>query len=208
MSLASRERAELCDLFAVVGPDAPTLCAGWTTRDLAAHLLVRERRPWASVGVIAAPLARLTESAMRDYAKRPWPELVALVRHGPPIWSLYALPKMDDLLNGLEYFVHHEDVRRGAPGWEPRPPDRRRDAALWYGLVRASRWLLRNTSVGVVLELPDGTRHVARSGEPAVTVVGEPAELVLYVFGRDAVRVDLRGAATDVAALAEGGRGV
>jgi uncharacterized protein (TIGR03085 family) len=208
VSLASRERAELCHLFADVGPDAPTLCAGWTTRDLAAHLLVRERRPLAALGVIAAPMARLTESAMRDYARRPWPELVALVRHGPPIWSLYALPKMDDLLNGLEYFVHHEDVRRGAPGWEPRPPDRRRDTALWHGLVRASRWLLRASPVGVVLQQPDGTRHVARPGESSVTVVGEPAELVLYTFGRDAVRVDLDGAPSDVAALAEGPRGV
>ena len=69
--------------------------------------------------MIVAPLAGLNESAMCRYAARPWPELVALVRHGPPIWSLYGLPKMDDLLNGLEYFVHHEDVRRGAPGWEP-----------------------------------------------------------------------------------------
>ncbi len=208
MSLATRERAELCDLLAEVGPDAPTLCEGWRSRDLAAHLLVRERRPWASIGLIAAPLAGVTEAAMRKYAARPWPELVGLVRHGPPIWSPYGLPKMDDLLNGLEYFVHHEDVRRGVPGWEPRPPDRRRDAALWHGLVRASRWLLRNSPVGVVLQLPDGTRHTARAGEPAVTVVGEPAELVLYAFGRDAVRVDLRGEESDVAALAEGSRGV
>jgi uncharacterized protein (TIGR03083 family) len=43
-TLARAERAALCDLFDEVGPDAPTLCAGWTTRDLAAHLVIRERR--------------------------------------------------------------------------------------------------------------------------------------------------------------------
>ena len=74
--------------------------------------------------------------------------------------------------------------------------------------MRASRWLFRSSPVGVVLQLPDGTRHTVRPGEPAVTVVGEPAELVLYAFGRDAVRVELRGAESDVAALAEASRGV
>jgi hypothetical protein len=34
-----RERQTLCDLLADLGPDAPTLCEGWTTLDLAAHLL-------------------------------------------------------------------------------------------------------------------------------------------------------------------------
>src|SRR5882762_622635 len=36
------ERRELCDLFLELGPDAPTLCEGWTTLDLAAHLVLRE----------------------------------------------------------------------------------------------------------------------------------------------------------------------
>lgn len=36
----------------VAGPDAPTLGAGWKTRDLAAHLVVRESRPDAAAGVI------------------------------------------------------------------------------------------------------------------------------------------------------------
>jgi uncharacterized protein (TIGR03083 family) len=40
---AKRERVLFADLLARVGPDEPTLCAGWTTRDLAAHIVVRER---------------------------------------------------------------------------------------------------------------------------------------------------------------------
>lgn len=208
MSLASRERAELCDLFDEKGPDVPTLCAGWATRDLAAHLLVRERRPWAAVGVVVTPLAGMTDAAMRGYARRPWAELVDLVRHGPPLWSPYGLPRMDDLLNGLEYFVHHEDVRRGSPGWAPRPPDQRRDAALWNGLVRSSRLMFRHVPVGVVLRRPDGVQHVAKTGARSVTVTGEPAELVLYAFGRDAVQVELAGDPSDITALADASRGV
>jgi len=37
------ERAQLCDLFDELGPQAPTLLAPWTTHDLAAHLVLRER---------------------------------------------------------------------------------------------------------------------------------------------------------------------
>ena len=43
-AFASIERAALVDLMAELGPDAPTLCTGWTTRDLAAHLVVRLSR--------------------------------------------------------------------------------------------------------------------------------------------------------------------
>jgi hypothetical protein len=35
------ERAQLSDLFDELGPQAPTLLTPWTTRDLAAHLVLR-----------------------------------------------------------------------------------------------------------------------------------------------------------------------
>ena len=42
-----RERLQLCDLLQELAPDAPTLCAGWTTSDMAAHLVLREHfRRW------------------------------------------------------------------------------------------------------------------------------------------------------------------
>ena len=50
MTAASRERAALVTTMRAVGPDAPTLCGDWTTRDLAAHLVLRERRPDAAPG--------------------------------------------------------------------------------------------------------------------------------------------------------------
>ena len=43
--LAELERAALCDTLEAVGPDVPTLCDPWTTAELAAHLVIRDRRP-------------------------------------------------------------------------------------------------------------------------------------------------------------------
>ncbi len=55
MSYSREERRALCALLDETGPDAPTLCEGWTTGDLAAHLVLRERRPDAAAGVAGRP---------------------------------------------------------------------------------------------------------------------------------------------------------
>jgi uncharacterized protein (TIGR03085 family) len=208
MTLATAERAAICDTFDAVGPDRPTLCAGWTTADLLAHLLVRERQPAAAVGIVVAPLASVTEHAMRGYNSTPWADRVNLLRGGPPLWSPFRVPAFDRLGNGAELFVHHEDVRRGEPGWEPRPPDSARDGELWSALARMGRMLYKSSPVGVTLVRPSGERIVAKAGERSVTITGEPAELVLHGFGRDAVRVEVDGDPTDVTALGSASRGV
>lgn len=207
MSLASAERAELCDLLREVGPDAPTLCTGWTTRDLTTHLLARERKPWAAPGIVVPQLEAITRRAMRGYADQPWPRLVEKLRGGPPPWSIYNVPKLDRMFNGNELFVHHEDVRRGGPGWQPRPPHAKRDDAVWRSLCASGRVLYRHSPVGVVLRRTDGEEHVARRGERTVTIVGEPAELMLHGYGREAIQVELRGDPADVAMLASTSRG-
>ncbi len=208
MSLATAERAAICDTFDAVGPDRPTLCAGWTTADLLAHLLVRERQPAAAAGIVVGPLAAVTEHAMRGYATTPWADRVELLRSGPPLWSPFRIPAFDRIGNGGELFVHHEDVRRGEPGWTPRPADPERDAALWSVLGRMAKMLYRSSPVGVVLARPSGDRIVAKQAERSVTITGEPGELVLHGFGRDAVRVGIDGDPADVTALGSVSRGV
>jgi uncharacterized protein (TIGR03085 family) len=212
VSLAGAERAALIDLLEGLGPDAPTLCEGWRTRELAAHLLVRERRPDAAPGILIKPLAGITDRAMRHYAGKPWPEVLALLRDGPPRWSPYSIGAVSDRANVGEFFVHHEDIRRGSPGWRPREAQAHRDAVLWK-LVRgiSGRLLYRNSPVGVVLRRPDGAEHTARAagtGKGTVVIVGEPGELVLHAYGRDAVRVQLEGDPGDVEALAACRRGI
>jgi uncharacterized protein (TIGR03085 family) len=208
MSVASAERAALTDLMERLGPDAPTLCAGWQTRDLAAHLLVRERRPHAAPGILLKPLAGLTNRAMRGYAAKPWPEVLRLLRDGPPRWSPFAIPAVNDRVNVVEFFVHHEDVRRGGPDWQPREPDAHRDAVLWKLLGTVGRLYYRRSPVGVVLRRPDGTEHAVRTGPRPVVVIGPPGELLLHSFGRSAVRLEFEGDPADVAALQASPRGI
>lgn len=208
MSVASDERGALIELMDEVGAEAPTLCEGWLVRDLAAHLVVRERRPDAAPGILIPPLASLTERAMREYTDRPWPQLLDLLREGPPRWSPLSVDAIADRVNLVEFFVHHEDVRRGSPGWEPRPPDARRDEALWRTLGMVGRVLFRRSPVGVMLRRPDGEQRLARTGPRPVVVAGAPGELVLYAYGRAAVRVDLQGERAAVQAFQRSPRGL
>lgn len=201
-TLAVSERHELCGVMDRLGPGAPTLCAGWTTRDLAAHLVLRERRVDALPGIRLARLASYTARVQAGLAQLPWQELLHLVRSGPPWWSPFGLPVLGDRLNTLELFVHHEDVRRAQPGWEPRPPDGRRARRLWALLGVAARLLYRNSPVGVVLRTPEGlARSVGSPGQRRVTLIGPPEELVLHACGRDRVVLDIDGDQTDVAGL-------
>ena len=210
MSYATDERRALCALLDKTGPDAPTLCEGWTTGDMAAHLVLRERRPDAAAGVAGGPLAGYTARVQQRLRDRiPFPDLVRMIRSGPPRLSVMALPGVDERANSVEYFVHHEDVRRGAPGWEPREISRGEADMLWHRL-RLARFMLRKAPVGVELardDIEDGDgpayRITARNATPAVTVVGSPAELTLWVMGRrTAARVRMDGTEAAVSKLA------
>lgn len=213
MSYAREERAALSDLLTEAGPDAPTLCEGWRTTDLAAHLVLRERRPDAAAGVLGGPLAGYTRRVQRALtARTPYPQLVARFRAGPPAASPFSIPGVDDRANAVEFFVHHEDVRRARSGWAPREISAGFAEELWRRL-RLARFLLRKAPVGVELvrddlgDAPDGgrVRITARARTPVVTVTGGPAELVLWAYGRStAALVRFDGAEPAVRALAEG----
>jgi uncharacterized protein (TIGR03085 family) len=201
MTLAGDERVAICDELERVGPDRPTLCEGWNSRDLLAHLLVREREPWVAPGMVIPALSPVVDRAMAAFATTPWPEMVGLLRAGPPAWSPFRIGKFDEFGNGAELFVHHEDVRRGEPGWAPRPADPARDAQLWAALIRSGGMLYRRTPVGVVLRRPSGGQYVIKTGPGLVILVGEPGELLLHAFGRSEVQVELEGDPGDIAAL-------
>jgi uncharacterized protein (TIGR03085 family) len=191
---STTEREALCDLFTEVGPGAPTLCAGWLTRDLAAHLIVRERRPDAAAGIRISALSGRTERAQAAMAAKPWAQLVDLVRSGPPLWNPTRISMLNELANVHEFFVHHEDVRRARDGWVPRELPAEQEQAYWRSLKSLGRLLFRPAPVGVVLMRPDGESVVPHRREPAVTLTGRPSELVLYAFGRtEHAQVELSG---------------
>lgn len=196
---AQHERQALCDLFVEVGPAAPTLCEGWATADLAAHLVLRERRPDAAAGIVVPVLAGRTERVQRKIRDATdWPDLVRLVRSGPPA----LLRPLDEVMNTVEYFIHHEDVRRGGGAAAARTLEPGLEEALWGRLGSMSRLLLRRAPAGLVLDAPGYGRRVARRGSPEVTVHGAPGELLLWASGRkSAADVTLDGPAEAVAAV-------
>lgn len=192
--LSHRERQALCDLLLEVGPDAPTLCEGWDAADLAAHLVLRERRPDAAVGILVRPLAGYEEKVRHGLREQPFPQLVRTLRAGPPVWSPFGLPGVEPRVNGSEFFVHHEDVRRARPGFQPRELAASDEATLWTVLRRMGRLLFRHATVGVVLRRPDAASLRVRAGAPEVTLVGAASELLLYAFGRgEQARVQIEG---------------
>jgi len=189
---ARDERAALCDLLTALGPDQPTLCDGWTTRNLAAHLIVRERRPDAAAGIVVRPLAGHTRRVQQRVAQRPFAELVTELRR-PPGWSPTALAPVDRAVNSLELFIHHEDIRRAQPDWQPRPLPPELAAALWSRVRPYAKLRLRRFPATVVVEAA-GHGEVQTGREQRVRVSGDPGELAVFLTGRQrAARVDLTG---------------
>jgi uncharacterized protein (TIGR03085 family) len=207
MTAARRERSALVDTLRKVGPDAPTLCVGWKTRDLAAHLVVRERRLDATPGISIPFLAGYTAKVQDQMARSTrWDDLLEMVASGPPIYSPFRL--LDPVANLGEMFIHHEDVRRAVDGWQPRALDDSITAALSRQLGLLSRLALGKQPAQLTLQTTDG-RRIARVGRgDPVTVTGEPQELVLFVAGRDAARVEFDGDPQAVAAVRGSHRGL
>jgi uncharacterized protein (TIGR03085 family) len=186
------ERAALCDTFDAVGPDAPTLNEGWNTSDLAAHLLVRETRPDAAIGILLpGPFARHTQRTMEHVQQRGYGAMVAALRTGPPL--LFRKGPMA-APNVVENWVHHEDVLR-ARGDGPRPASAEVDDVLWHSLALSSRLAARRLKgVGLEVRTTDDRRRVVADRDPKVTITGAPGELVLYLSGRkEAAAVELDG---------------
>jgi uncharacterized protein (TIGR03085 family) len=169
LPLARRDRLALCDLFDELGPDAPTLNEGWTTADLAAHLVARDRRPDSVPGLVVPVLAGWSEHVRQGILRRPYTDVVENLRSGPPKWSPLRRPGVDRVGNTHEFFVHYEDVRRCRDGWEPRQLDAEANADIWRVLRWLGRRAFRPSPVGVVLEWGDQSFRAHR-GTPGVTV--------------------------------------
>ncbi|MGB7818074.1 MAG: TIGR03085 family metal-binding protein [Ornithinibacter sp.] len=203
LPVARLEREALCDTFLALGPDAPTLCDPWLTRDLAAHLVVRERRPDLAAGLLIPALAPRLERGQAQVAQGDWHELVDEVRSGPPIWSPTRISKIDALFNTVEMVIHHEDALRGDGAVGPRREVHERTARAVLSSLRSSAKLMfRRSDVGVRLVAPGAEPITAGPAGRVVTVSGAPIELLLVGSGRLRVaEVELEGAPEDIEAL-------
>ena len=196
-SFAARERRELADLLTELGPAAPTLCAGWDTAHLAAHLVVRERRPDALVGLGAeaagggGPLASWThrlEDQLRE--STPYAEVVDRLRGGPPAWSpmrgrscpTASTPPSSRSTTRTCAGPSRAGSRAGCRGGV--------QDALWTAAGLFARRAAAGRRGGLVLRRSDVAGEEKRFGAAGTTVEGEPMELLLWAAGRrDVARV-------------------
>jgi uncharacterized protein (TIGR03085 family) len=183
-SFSQRERAALADALMAAGPDAPTLCEGWATRDLAAHLVVRESRPDAMAGAALPFLAGHLRSTMDAALADGYAHVVRRFRDGPPRLSPFALPGLDERANTVEHFVHHEDVRRAQDGWAPRELSVQDSETLWRATTAMAKLAARGKPGGLVLVTTAGPRAKVKNGEPVQVMTGPPGELLMWLLGR------------------------
>lgn len=194
LTVAQLERAGLADAMSELGADAPTLCEGWTDYDMAAHVVVREHKALSGLGITIPKLASLHDNAIVKAKERhSFQALVEKFRDGPPLrWK-----PVDKLFNSSEYFIHHEDVRRGGGDHTPRPEDEIAaiEEQLWKDYKRGAKFAVRSIKgVGIDLVTPDGATITAREAQPKVSIVGRPGEIALYLAGRrSAAQVKLEG---------------
>lgn len=204
-TLARTERTALADLMLEVGPDAPTLSGDWTTRDLAAHLILRESRPDAAVGIVAGPFASYTAKVQTQIAAKPWGDMVETLRNGPPRWSPQSIGRLDAESNTVEYFVHHEDVRRCIDGWQVRELTSDEIVQLWPRMKRMAKLVVRKSPVGIVVVPSDGPDAGAnirlKDGDRDVVVSGPSSELSLAIFGRVTQGLTFEGSVADIEAF-------
>ncbi|GAA1691880.1 TIGR03085 family metal-binding protein [Fodinicola feengrottensis] len=201
-SHARLERTALVEAMREVGPDAPTLCTGWTTRDLAAHLVIRERRPDSSLGILLPQLAGYTERVRTQVMEaKSYEQLLDLIDSGA-WWSPTGNPLADGVVNLAEFFIHHEDVRRAQPEWGPRAIPADVEQKFWSNLRIMAPLALRRAPVGVLLTANGGRTIRPNRGEPTVRLDGQPSELLLFVSGRqNSARLQMDGDADAIATL-------
>jgi uncharacterized protein (TIGR03085 family) len=156
---------------------------------------MRERRPDAAAGILLSAVAAHAEKVQQAIAAAEWPELVEQVRSGPPVWSPARLASVDRIVNTVEFFVHHEDVRRASEEWDERELDAELEDRLYWGLSKMAKRLVRSSEVGIVLQPTGGRPPVTlKEASPSVTAAGPVGELVMFVYGRqNKSNVDVAG---------------
>ena len=199
--LARRDRLALCDLFDELGPEARTLNEGWTTADLAAHLVARDRRPDSVPGLVVPALASWSEHVRHGILRRPYSDVVENLRTGPPKWSPLRRPGPDRMATPTSSSCTTKMSVGAATNGSLDSSMRRRTPTFGTSCV-GSGGAVRRSSVGVVLRWGDQTFQAHR-GPTAVTITGPPGEILLYAFGRQRhARVGLEGEGGAVEALA------
>jgi uncharacterized protein (TIGR03085 family) len=191
----------LADVLAELGPDAPTLCEGWATKELAAHVYVRVRRPDAALGVLPlGPLSAYTDRVMSSVLRvHGYDEIVRRLRTVAPI---VRIAHLDEAINTVEFFIHTEDVRR-PDGRPARDMPEEFERKIWSRLSKQARFAFRRVKVRVrLVPTVGGPVELGPAGAEPLEIRGRPSEILLLAYNRKSdAKVDLVGSSAAVDAL-------
>ena len=192
------ERLNLADQLAELRDDqwdAPSLCEGWTVRQVAAHVTLAARvRPLMAVrGVLKARgnVNRFIGDEAREHAKLPPDRLVAELRELAGSRNRPPGTKPPDPL--VDVLVHGQDICRplGIPRSMPRDPA---VAAAEYVWARRIPFYAQKKCAGVKLRATNADFEVGEGAEVAGPIEG----VLLVLSGRAAGLEDLSGPGLDV----------
>ncbi|SDM74003.1 maleylpyruvate isomerase family mycothiol-dependent enzyme [Allokutzneria albata] len=189
MTLAMRERADFADFLGKLTPgqwDLPTLCEGWTVRDVVAHVISYDVLGWrGTLGRLVRGRFSLDKSNAIGVDEYVGADLVALLRtYARPRGLTTAFGGRIALVDGM---IHQQDIRR--PLGLPReiPHDR---------LLVALRFALFAPPLGAGkqvrgLSLTATDLEWSHGSGPEVRGPGEA--LLMAIAGRSAALSDLTG---------------
>ena len=189
--ISKSERQGLVETLKALGPDAPTLCEGWMTKHLLAHLIMRETEPVNASGILLKGRQKQTQNRLEELSTH-FESNLSKLKSGPPLWN--PMRYLDKWVNALEMLIHHEDVLRAQPNWQRRKFTDSETKELDFLLKIAPRFLVRGAKVVptlVVGDLPTTGRIILR---------GDQVDLLLFLAGRQsASTVSIEGDESDVA---------
>lgn len=193
MALAHDERADLADFLETLSPqqwEHPSLCQGWTVRDVVAHMISYEEhgtsdllrrvartrfRPWKLNEVALADYDRLGPDALLEFLRSHLDPQGATSRFGGRVGLVDAL-------------IHHQDIRRPLGLARAIPPERLRYALPFAVTAPPLRGFWKARGVRLVatdVDWAHGRGPEARG----------PGEAVLMTMaGRRGVAMELTGA--------------
>ena len=182
-SFVKRERNSICQNLRYLGPDKPTLCHGWSTKDLLVHLVVRENRPDAAAGLVVPFLKSYTDSIYKKFNEKGFEDLITIFENGPKSPSPFTVAAVDQLANTFEFLVHNEDILRAQPNYSPREFSEEDLNFLWSRFTKSAIFFMRRVKVGVVAKTEQGI-YTLKRGEESVTISGNLIDLIMFSFGR------------------------
>jgi uncharacterized protein (TIGR03083 family) len=190
MEMARAERADLAAFLATLTPQqwaTPSLCTGWTVKDVVAHMISYEEL--GAMGLIKrflkGRIVRANEVGVDEFAPRSPQELLEFLRnHLTPQGLTAGFGGMIALVDGT---IHHQDIRRTLGQPRTIPADRLKRV---LGLVPGNPRLGAGRRIrGLRLRATDIDWVHGRGPE----VSGSGEALLMAMAGRPAALADLAG---------------